>query len=228
MAVTTAISQQKWLWYRKKDQRLLDMDIFNQASRSAWGSLVLVFILVFKERKWYARSSFGIPSICISFIRLTFVKVARHFRKHYCSFILLVSIRRAASHSDSYTHLVGSFERCHGSTHAVFQRSYAYITLYIARAQSYVLTLADMADSRVGFSEPLTRASTLGIISPNGKPNLQPICPTGRCTWPSFSSVGICSRCVNIAVQAKLHQHCNNDESFLIYGALFNYLIQGP
>lgn len=40
--VTVSISQLKWVWFTKRAQQLSDFDTFDQASRGAWGSLLLI------------------------------------------------------------------------------------------------------------------------------------------------------------------------------------------
>ncbi|KAL2839515.1 hypothetical protein BJY01DRAFT_250469 [Aspergillus pseudoustus] len=37
---------------------------------------------------------------------------------------------------------------------------------------------------------------------------VEPTCPSGNCTWPSFESVGMCSRCEDITTQVKF-DNCN-------------------
>ena len=54
LAVTTAISQLKWLWFRREKQEkgrlLTDLELFDSASRGPWGALVLMV----KLKGWYA------------------------------------------------------------------------------------------------------------------------------------------------------------------------------
>lgn len=40
--VTESISQLKWLWYWNHERPLTDLNMFDQASRGAWGSLALL------------------------------------------------------------------------------------------------------------------------------------------------------------------------------------------
>lgn len=37
-----AISQSKWIWFYRQPQRLADMEMYDQASRGPWGSLVMI------------------------------------------------------------------------------------------------------------------------------------------------------------------------------------------
>ena len=46
---------------------------------------------------------------------------------------------------------------------------------------------------------PMEGAGPLGCYSSTGTPQLRPRCPSASCAWPSFSSIGVCSKCVNIS-----------------------------
>ena len=43
LSVAECISQLKWTWYLDKDRPLGDLDIFDEASRGAWGGLLLLW-----------------------------------------------------------------------------------------------------------------------------------------------------------------------------------------
>ena len=43
LAVSECISQLKWIWYLNKYRPLEDLDVFNDASRGAWGGLQLLW-----------------------------------------------------------------------------------------------------------------------------------------------------------------------------------------
>ncbi|OJD13151.1 hypothetical protein ACJ73_09238 [Blastomyces percursus] len=46
------------------------------------------------------------------------------------------------------------------------------------------------------------------IYNGDSAPKLEPSCPTGNCTWPVFHSIGVCSRCVDMADKVKLEGAC--------------------
>ncbi|PGH04099.1 hypothetical protein AJ79_07199 [Helicocarpus griseus UAMH5409] len=46
------------------------------------------------------------------------------------------------------------------------------------------------------------------IYNGDSTPRMEPSCPTGNCTWPAFHSLGICSRCVDMADKVKLEGAC--------------------
>lgn len=71
--------------------------------------------------------------------------------------------------------------------------------------------LADMDDSRIAFRNPLGRAVTLGVLSSTGTPQLQPSCPTTDCNWPPFSSLGVCTSCIDLSAQVRATQNCSNN-----------------
>ncbi|KAJ3493934.1 hypothetical protein NLG97_g4409 [Lecanicillium saksenae] len=41
--VTEGISQLKWLWFSHQPRHLVDMDLYDKASRGAWGSVLMIF-----------------------------------------------------------------------------------------------------------------------------------------------------------------------------------------
>lgn len=38
-----------------------------------------------------------------------------------------------------------------------------------------------------------------GIFKPSGAHDLEPVCPTGNCTFPLFDSLAVCSKCVDVS-----------------------------
>ncbi|KAJ6780977.1 hypothetical protein PWT90_05402 [Aphanocladium album] len=58
MPVTEGISQMKWLWFSRQPRSLIDMDLYDRASRGAWGA----FLMILKQFKRGPKSflaSFG-------------------------------------------------------------------------------------------------------------------------------------------------------------------------
>lgn len=47
------------------------------------------------------------------------------------------------------------------------------------------------------FSDPEMQGALLNGIFGNVDP-ISPVCPSGNCTWESFSTLGVCSACTNI------------------------------
>ena len=43
--VTEGLGQMRWLWYTKKSRKLVDFELFDQASRGAYRSIKLLFSL---------------------------------------------------------------------------------------------------------------------------------------------------------------------------------------
>ncbi|OJD13755.1 hypothetical protein AJ78_05822 [Emergomyces pasteurianus Ep9510] len=46
------------------------------------------------------------------------------------------------------------------------------------------------------------------IYNGDSAPTLKPSCPTGNCTWPIFHSIGVCSRCIDMADKVTLEGAC--------------------
>jgi hypothetical protein len=68
--------------------------------------------------------------------------------------------------------------------------------------------VVDMDDSRLSLGNSLSRAVTLGVLSSAGIPQLKPFYPTADCNWPPFSSLGVCSRCIDLSAQVQATQDC--------------------
>ncbi|KAK6221948.1 hypothetical protein LQW54_001168 [Pestalotiopsis sp. IQ-011] len=71
----------------------------------------------------------------------------------------------------------------------------------IARAQNYTGALPGNTSS-TGYVPilPLKSAVYNGLFAENGRPNaaLKFECQTGNCTWPSFDTIGVCHKCVDL------------------------------
>jgi hypothetical protein len=75
----------------------------------------------------------------------------------------------------------------------------------------YVLSFGVDSDWRSLTSDPLGRASCVGVIASTERPNLGPEHPVDGCTWPTYSSLSICSWCRNITERMNDVQHCSSD-----------------
>ena len=45
-----------------------------------------------------------------------------------------------------------------------------------------------------------------GLFSPTASPTFN--CPTGNCSWPAYSTLGICSKCTNVTYQTQVLGQC--------------------
>lgn len=41
--VTEALGQLKWIWFKERSRRLHDFELFDEATRGPWGSMILLF-----------------------------------------------------------------------------------------------------------------------------------------------------------------------------------------
>jgi Protein of unknown function (DUF3176) len=55
-----------------------------------------------------------------------------------------------------------------------------------------------------GFDLDFLTAINAGIWSQSGQFDRHPFCPSGNCTWPSFESVGWCTKCEDVTSSASL------------------------
>ena len=82
-----------------------------------------------------------------------------------------------------------------------------------------------MADSRLGFRNPSGRAVTLGALSSTETPQLQRPCLAAHCSWPPFSSLKICTSCIDLPTQVRATQNTNSTGS---QNLTFGYSGNGP
>ncbi|KAK2808824.1 hypothetical protein FQN50_004300 [Emmonsiellopsis sp. PD_5] len=63
-----------------------------------------------------------------------------------------------------------------------------------------------MGDETMGLQ--LETGFMNSIYNGDEAPKVEPICPTGNCTWPIYHSLGVCSRCTDMTKQVKLEGAC--------------------
>jgi hypothetical protein len=60
----------------------------------------------------------------------------------------------------------------------------------------------------------MNNAMLRGVFDGNLAPRMTPTaCPSGNCTWPTFSSLGICSHCEDVTAYAQEHYSCSTSST---------------
>jgi hypothetical protein len=167
LPISEAIGQLKWTWFNGKESKdIIDFEIFDKASRGAWGS----FLLLFRTK---GRSLAALGAI------LT---------------LLLLAI------DTFFQQLVDLPERWSLEGHGEIPRSIRY-----TGDQGDIWT-----DGELGIVEDLNlRQVTFKYFYYNGnqpvffgngtRPDIPLSCPSGRCDWDPYESLGFCSACADVS-----------------------------
>lgn len=177
-AVGSAISQCKWLWYRQaKPRRLQDLQLFDDASRGPWGAIQLLLSLQVRSAIFVLQSrievSLTLAAVCrqLAFIG-AFVVVLVNLFDPFLQQVVVYKGRSVPSHNAP-----------------TIVRSY----VYAARSEEG-LPLPSLVD----LSMKAAIYNGIFDIKENADSGVVHTCPTGRCSWQNFSSLAVCSRCVDI------------------------------
>ncbi|KAL8735955.1 MAG: hypothetical protein Q9166_000517 [cf. Caloplaca sp. 2 TL-2023] len=156
-AVSAAVSQCKWLWYRQAEpRRLQDLQLFDDASRGPWGAFVIALMNFFDP------------------------------------FLQQVVVYKSRSvPSDNAPEIVRS-------------------RVYAARSDEG-LPLPSVVD----LSMKAGIYNGVFDIKDNADSSISHTCSTGDCSWQNFSSLAICSRCVDI--MSYVEKECTNGKCHLLY-----------
>lgn len=83
-------------------------------------------------------------------------------------------------------------------------------SIFVTSASSNLMLMVIVPQGLNGLSmgTVLERGVMNAIYNGDSAPKLEPSCPTGNCTWPIFHSIGVCTRCVDMADKVKLEGAC--------------------
>ncbi|KAL8944728.1 MAG: hypothetical protein Q9216_000297 [Gyalolechia sp. 2 TL-2023] len=158
-AVSSAINQAKWLWYRQGSSRpLQDLQLFNDAGGGPWGAVQLIHLAFLGA----------------------IVVVLVNFFDPFLQQALFYESRSVPS--DNVPTIVRS-------------------QVYAARSEEG-LPLPSLVD----LSMKAAVYNGVFNIQNNADNGVSHTCSTGHCSWQNFSSLAVCSRCVNIT--SSLEKHC--------------------
>lgn len=164
-AVSSAINQCKWLWYRQGSSRpLQDLQIFSDAGGGPWGAMQLLFTLRARHLAFLG----AIVVVLVNFFD-PFLQQALFYKSRSVP-------------SDEAPTIVRS-------------------QVYAARSDEG-LPLPSLVD----LSMKAAIYNGVFNIQDNADNGVSHTCSTGDCSWEDFSSLAVCSRCVNVT--SSLEKHC--------------------
>ena len=170
LPISEAIGQLKWAWFQGKTSKdAYDFEIFDKASRGAWGSLLLLF-----RTKGRSLAAFGAFLTLLLLAIDTFFQQVTNLPEHWMlngEGFITRTIRYNPDVEEAY-----DSSNNHGSI--------AQLNRDLARAVAPF------------FYQNGTNSS----IDRNNTPVEIPlVCPTNRCEWNSYETLGVCSACEDVS-----------------------------
>ncbi|MCJ1360786.1 MAG: hypothetical protein MMC33_010795 [Icmadophila ericetorum] len=161
----SGLSQLKWIRFKTKRTPLSDIEVFDDASRGTWGSILLLV----KLRGGFF-GSFGALIAIVALALGPFAQQIVTYRNHF------VQSGKNAT---------------------------------IPTALNYTGVLPGDGSNPFVPILPLKSAVYYGLFSESDpSANLKFNCPTGNCTWPEFTTLAVCSSCIDLT--SYLTRYCQN------------------
>jgi hypothetical protein len=169
LPISEAIGQLKWSWFNgRKSKDMIDFEIFDKASRGAWGSFLLLF-----RTKGRSLAALGAVLTLLMVATDAFFQQSTDLPGRWAS----------KGHGDSP--IVIRYDSNNGQ---IFEHGMSN-------------TLVDINLSQVvqnyfyyGGNQP--------VIFGNGiRPEIPLSCPSSRCEWEPYDTLGICSACADVSEQ---------------------------
>jgi hypothetical protein len=167
LPISEAIGQLKWIWFNGSNSKdMFDFEIFDKASRGAWGS----FLLLFRTK---GRSLAALGAI------LT---------------VLLLA-------TDSFfQQLINLPERWALQGHGEIPRSIRYEgdngDVYKDGA---IATMEDLNLRQVTYKYFYYNGNQPVLFGNGTRPDIPLSCPSSRCDWEPYNSLGLCSACTDVS-----------------------------
>ncbi|KAH7144313.1 hypothetical protein B0J13DRAFT_635348 [Dactylonectria estremocensis] len=176
--VGSCLTQEKWAWYSKRQGPLSTFVSIEEASRGPLGCLWLLWDL--KVSHWV---SFGAAiTICLLAID-PFIQSIIFYSGDFANIDSLTASIPRASKLD-----IGSWERDTAIDIAYHDHMNVQATYRVYPDMGMLFTV------QMGF----VNGSTSRTTEPPGVS-----CPTGNCSWPAYSTLGLCSTCADISSHMK-------------------------
>lgn len=167
LPISEAIGQLKWTWFhgsRSKD--MIDFEIFDKASRGAWGSFLLLF-----RTKGRSLAAFGALLTLLLLATDTFFQQVTDLPERW-------------------------IQQGHGDIPRVFRYEGDNGMTY---QDGYPLELHDN-NLRVVATNYFYNNGTEPVPFGNGtRPSIPLSCPSSRCEWEEYESLGVCSACSDVS-----------------------------
>ncbi|KAI1734709.1 hypothetical protein F4680DRAFT_437615 [Xylaria scruposa] len=186
--LSEGISQLKWQWFSEQPRSLLDMHEFDSASRGPWGSFL-----------------FLLRSDSPSDNSWTWTQLRRHFIWQKSQFInsfakissILILLVFAI---DPFTQQIVQNVPCLRDSPEMMGR--------VPRSNTYFAHGMSRDSAHFPVDQAMASAFDRGIVNPpSDMTSLLPFeCPTGNCTIPSFSTIGLCHTCQDVTHLLEIKQ----------------------
>jgi hypothetical protein len=167
LPISEAIGQLKWTWFHGSNSKdMIDFEIFDKASRGAWGS----FLLLFRTK---GRSLAALGAV------LTLLLVATD-----------TFFQQLTDLPERWT-LQG-----HGEISRVVRYEGDNGQLYEDGA---VVGIEDMNLRQVTFKYFYYNGDHPTLFGNGTRPDIPLSCPSSRCDWDAYNTLGICSACADVS-----------------------------
>ncbi|KAM7186723.1 Protein of unknown function (DUF3176) domain containing protein [Rhypophila sp. PSN 637] len=219
-ALSAAFGQEKWNWYRDRDDKLLTFDRFDEATRGPFGSLKLLWHLKFKH--WTALGALAM-AVLLGFEPFLQAVIELEGQPNSVTPGQVSGLGAATQQPATISRSAGTLDMGRYMSDGISIPPEERVKLN-ALTRGNGSATADYAASLLTaryFSRPdfgLTAAIIAGLSSSNATNNAwNPSfsCSSGNCTWPPYTSLGVCSRCNdvsdNIRSSTGVAEWCNYD-----------------
>jgi hypothetical protein len=177
LPISEAIGQLKWAWFHgKKSRDVFDFEIFDKASRGAWGSLMLLC-----RTKGKSLAALGALLTVFLLAIDTFFQQVTDLQERWT--------------------LQGN-----GSIPRSVRYSPSDILTYANTND--VTPLATVSQDLVRALDPFfyDQNGTHPLLTEDGpQAEIPLVCPTSRCEWPTYQSLGVCSACEDVSYLLQYH-----------------------
>lgn len=190
--VAQSISQLKWLYYRQDHRALIDIQRFDDASRGPWGSIL--FLWHFKTRALVASCG-----CLITIVALAMDPFTQQIMEYPMRSVSMGNMSASTQVAHAYdTGLRGTL----GAASGKCQSRWSGIN-------------ADDNTSAQYVSPGMQAAVLSGIYGLSSDPPFS--CPSGNCTWPAMSTLGVCSSCQNVTAATNTMCHSGTTAAIKFY-----------
>ncbi|KAF2732771.1 hypothetical protein EJ04DRAFT_578178 [Polyplosphaeria fusca] len=172
LPVSEALGQLKWNWFKSKNKeskKMWDFELFDNASRGPWGSVVLLF-----RTKGRSLAALGAAVTIFALAMDPFFQQVVGFPEQWRLQPTIGFIPRATTY---ISYVAGQYQMDGIGLLEIDQAM-------SAKAYHYFYD---------NGTKPV--AGTSGNIT---RPEIPLICPNTNCTWSQYESLGICNRCADI------------------------------
>ena len=170
LPISEAIGQLKWTWFHgKKSRDAFDFEIFDKASRGAWGSFMLLC-----RTKGKSLAALG------ALLTILLLAIDTFFQQ------VTDLPERWKVQGESFIPRIVRYE-------PILENQYEDDS-----GVAIALTNNEMRRGMQPFfyNQNGTRPLTTGNAT---QAEIPLVCPTGRCEWPSYETLGFCSACADVS-----------------------------